>query len=88
MLTPRLSLSAETRYDLSFFCLGNDDSVELETVGAGGGFDLWLFGDVYLRFRFKELLFRRELWRLENGNDIDLRENSGRSVKLQLVYAR
>jgi len=87
-LNNRLSVSAETRYDLSFFHLESDDSVEFETVGVGGGFDIWLFGDMYLRLRYKNLVFRREIRRLTGRDDIDIRAYDGHALKLQLVYAK
>ena len=87
-LNQRLSVSAETRYDLSFFHLECDDSVELETVGVGGGFDIWLFGDMYLRLRYKNVVFRREIRRVTDHDNIDIRAYDGHSFKLQLVYAK
>jgi hypothetical protein len=88
VLNPRFSISAETRYDLSFFHLECDDSVEFETVGLGGGFDIWLLGDMYLRLRYKNLLLRREIRRISDQDDIDIRKYDGHALKLQVVYAK
>jgi hypothetical protein len=87
-VTNRLSASAEARYDLSFFGLNNRRSLEFETVGLGGGVDLWIVRNFYLRARYKEIVFRREI--LKSGATVlsDARQSGGRSLKIELSYAK
>jgi hypothetical protein len=69
-LSENLSVSAEARYDMSFFHINANIPYEFITVGAGGGFDMWLFRNFYVRVRYKELFYRNENVSISDGNDI------------------
>jgi hypothetical protein len=79
---------AELRYDLSFFRLRDRLSYEFETVGIGGGCDIRLGRDLFLRLRYKEIVFGREIVRRKGAISADDRIEQGRSIKIALVNAR
>ncbi|MBD3420490.1 MAG: hypothetical protein GF398_10265 [Chitinivibrionales bacterium] len=87
-LTSRLSLSAEARYDLSFFRTRRAERIEFETVGLGGGADWWLGGNWYARVRYKEMVFQREIIQVQQGPDLEASGFGGRSVRILLVYGK
>ncbi len=82
---PRTLVVGELRYDLSFFRSRDRLSYELETVSAGGGFDVRLGKRSRLRIRYQELLMHREIIRKSGDALVDLDGGRGRSVKLLLV---
>jgi|WetSurMetagenome_2_1015567.scaffolds.fasta_scaffold185913_2 hypothetical protein len=87
-LFSRVTGIAEVRYDLSFFRLRDKLSYELETVAAGAGADIHLAGNYFLRLRYKNLMFRREIIRLRGIAIEDITGGHGGSVKISFVNAR
>lgn len=87
-VSKRVALVGDVRYDFSFFRLDNDISTEFETVAAGGGVDVWVVNDIYVRLRYKQLVYRNEY--LGQDGTVLVNENvaGGRAIKLLLVYAR
>jgi hypothetical protein len=83
-----VALVAEARYDFSFFRLSNKTTVEFETIGAGGGVDVWIAGDVYVRLRYKEIVYKNELIERNGHVLVDDTNTNGRAVKVVLVYAK
>ncbi|MBD3390403.1 MAG: hypothetical protein GF418_00175 [Chitinivibrionales bacterium] len=84
----RVALVGELRYDFSFFRLDHNTTVEFETVAAGGGVDIWIAGDLYVRARYKELVYKNELVERDLDVLVDDTGMRGRAVKVLLVYAR
>lgn len=87
-LFARTSAFAEVRYDLSFFDLGGDTRYEVQSVAAAAGVNVRLAGPVYVRLRYKELLWRDELVDAPGSEPWQDAGGRGRSLGLVLVYAR
>jgi hypothetical protein len=81
----RVSVVGEMRYDLSFFRLANRLTYELETWAAGGGFDVRVSRDWFVRLRYKEMLYHREDVRMAGTAIEDYNASRGRSAKVSLV---
>jgi hypothetical protein len=78
----------ELRYDLSFFRLRDKLSYELETVAAGMGADVHLGGNFFMRLRYKNLVYRREILRLGGTAIEDIIGGRGGTVKISFVNAQ
>ncbi len=87
-VTERFALAAEARYDFSFFRLDNNTTLEFETVAVGGGLDVWVGGDMYVRVRYKELVYKNELLERDGTVLVDDVSRNGRGVKIAVVYAK
>jgi hypothetical protein len=85
LLFPRVSAVGEVRYDLSFFRLRDKLSYELETASAGGGMDFRVSRDWFVRLRYKEMLFHREVVRRSGAAIEDFNSSPGRSIKVSFV---
>ncbi len=88
--TERIAAVFETRYDLSFFRLNRDLTYTLETVGLGGGMDIWLVKDYYIRLRYKEIVYKNEFLK-EHSEKIRFPYSdigAGRTIRLSFVYAK
>lgn len=89
LVTERIAAVAEIRYDLSFFHLQEHINYEFETVAIGGGLNLSLGKNWYLRLRYKELVFKDEHIQIKTAT-IGARHlgiGSGRSIRVLLVSA-
>jgi hypothetical protein len=75
----------EVRYDLSFFRSRNRLSYELETVSAGGGFDIQVSRRYSVRMRYQELVMHREIIRRNGGALVDVIGGRGRLLRVVLV---
>jgi hypothetical protein len=85
-ITERIAAVAEIRYDMSFFRLDDGYTVEFETVGAGGGVDIWISGDFYIRARYRENIYKNELLEKDGRILVDDVSSEGRGVKVVLVF--
>lgn len=87
-LRERFALVADVRYDLSFFRLADHTTIELETVGAGGGCDIRLWDDWYVRARYKKILLKNERLRIGGAESVLDGGAGGHSVRLLVAYAK
>ncbi len=84
----RTSVFAEIRYDLSYFGLQNNVRYSYQTVAAAAGVNVRVAGNVFVRARYKEQVFRdEELWKGERWS-VGSTDSRGRSVSLSVVYAK
>lgn len=57
---PRTSLFAVVRYDLSFFGIGDRNRYEYESVSIGGGVNVRVAANYFVRIRYLESLYRSD----------------------------
>ncbi len=85
----RLALALNARYDMSFFRVGEQAlAYQLETVGGGGGFDYQIIDDLFLKVRYKEILWGREFLGKYPAEPYVEDEVEGRSVRVFVTFAR
>jgi|GEM_PF-2081160 len=89
-ITERIAGIADVRYDLSFFRLKNHAGYSFETVGAGAGLDIWIIKNLYMRIRYKEILYKNEKITTTTAEFEEQHQTvgCGRSVRLMIVYAK
>lgn len=74
----------EARYDMSFFKTSNSFSCYFEEVGIGGGLDVRITKSIYMRLRYKEIIYSNKYIKNSDFN-YKLNELNGRSIKLSIV---
>jgi hypothetical protein len=84
----RIALVGEVRYDYSFFRLDDGITYEHTTVSAGGGVDVHIAGDMFVRIRYRENLYKKEYLEQEKSALVDDVSTAGRALKLMIVYAK
>lgn len=84
----RVAFVAEGRYDLSWYDLAKVSYLN-ETVSAGGGLDVKLGSDLYMRGRVLKNLYQREiLWDDNSEWIVPSKGGSGLTLRVMLTYVR
>lgn len=85
-LGPKLALTLGFRVNLEFFALQNDGEYEYRSFGGETGAQYSLGKHFYLRLKYKELMWGREILGLPDGTHHTTQIESGRSLRLNLAY--
>lgn len=82
----RLCLTAGVRFNLEFFALKNDADYEYNSAGLELGFNYAVGNDIYVRLKYKELVWGRQTLGLADGSHHTRGMEAGRSLRLNFAY--
>jgi hypothetical protein len=82
----KLAFTLGARFNKEFFALKQDASYEYESTGAEAGTQYSLGKHCYLRLKYKDLFWGRELMGLPDGSMHRTWITSGQSVRLNFAY--
>ncbi len=82
----KLAFTLGARFNKEFFALKDNASYEYESTGAEAGTQYSLGRHCYLRLKYKDLLWGRELMGLPDGSVHRTWANSGQSLRLNFAY--
>lgn len=85
-LTPRICITAGTRFNLEFFALEHNATYEYHSMGLETGIQYALGQNFYLRLKYKELVWGEETYGLVDGSEHDQSIEKGRSLRLNVAY--
>jgi hypothetical protein len=85
-LNPLLCFTAGVRFNLEFFALKNDADYEYNSMGLETGFQYAVGADIYVRIKYKELVWGRQTLGLPDGSRHTEDIAAGRSLRLNLAY--
>lgn len=87
-LSPWLCFTAGVRFNLEFFALADEAEYEYNSMGLETGFQYAVGGNMYVRLKYKELVWGSETLALPDGSSHtqDIGPGAGRSLRLNLAY--
>ena len=85
-LNPWLCFTAGVRFNLEFFALKNDADYEYNTAGLEMGFNYAVGNDLYVRLKYKELVWGSQTLGLADGSHHTRDVDAGRSLRLNIAY--